>query len=125
MVSPTRAAPLEGRSSWLAIAAIIVAMLVFDAWLVYGGRSPGKIAGSLSESPILTLHAGQTSTFGPGRMDEGSVIACQNNGLTVAAAVPGRGKVASQHLEPATGAGGVTIAIVHRGDDSVTIRCSR
>jgi hypothetical protein len=125
MVSPTRASPLEGRSSWLAIAAIVVAMLAFDAWLVYGGRSPGKIAGSSTESPILTLHAGQTSTFKPGRMDEGSVIACQNSGLTVSAAVPGRGKVASQHLEPATGPGGATITIVHRSDDSVTARCSR
>jgi hypothetical protein len=58
-------------------------------------------------------------------MDEGSVIACQNEGLTVVAAVPARGHTSSQHVEPTVGISGVTIRIVHRSDDSVTARCSR
>ncbi len=124
MVSPTRAAPSEGWSSWLAIAGIVVAILGFDAWLVFGGKSPGPVAGSLSETPILTLHVGQTSTFKPGRMDEGSVIACENNGLTVAGAVPARGHASSQFIAPTVSISGVTIRIVHRSDDSVTARCS-
>jgi hypothetical protein len=125
MVSSTRVAPWEGWSSWLAIAAIVLAMLGFAAWIVFGGTSPGRIGGSLSESPLLTLQAGQTSTFKPGRMDEGSVIACQGSGLTVAAAVPARGHAVSQHVEPTVGIFGVTITVVHRADDSVSARCSR
>ena len=125
MVSSTRAARSEGWSSWLAVAAIVFAMLGFEAWVVFGGTSPGRVPGSLSESPIVTLQAGRTCTFRPGRLDEGSVIACQNNGLTVAAAVPARGHAVSQHVEPTVGIFGVTIAIVHRADDSVSSRCSR
>jgi hypothetical protein len=125
MLSPTRAAPSEGWSSWLAIAGIVVAMLGFDAWVVLGGKSPGRVPGSLSESPILTLQAGQTSFFKPGRMDEGSVIACQNDGLTVAAAVPAPGHARSRHVEPPLGISGATITVVHRADDSVSARCSR
>lgn len=125
MVSSTRPAPSEGWSSWLAIAAIVLAMLGFAAWIVFGGTSPGRVAGSLSETPIVTLQVGRTSTFKPGRMDEGSVIACQDDGLTVAAAVPVRGHVASRHVEPTVGISGVTITVVHRADDSVSARCSR
>jgi hypothetical protein len=125
MVSSPRIAPSEGRSSWLAVGGIVLAMLGFEAWIVFGGTSPGRIPGSLDASPIVTLQVGRTSTFRPGRMDEGSVIACQNNGLTVAAAVPARGHAVSQHVEPTVGISGATIAIVHRADDSVSARCSR
>jgi hypothetical protein len=124
MVSSVRAAAPEGRSSWLAVAAIVLSMLAFEAWIVFGGTSPGRIPGSLSESPILTLQVGRTSTFKPGRMDEGSVLACQNSGLTVAAAVPSRGHAVSRHVEPTVGVVGVTITVAHRADGSVSVRCS-
>jgi hypothetical protein len=125
MVSSARPASTEGRSSWLAIAAMVLAMLAFTAWLALGGRSPGRVPGSLSEGAFLSLHAGQSSTFRPGRMDEGTLIACENSGLRVLAAVPARGKLASRRLFAPTGPGQVTLRIAHRSDDSVRIVCSR
>jgi hypothetical protein len=125
MVSPARPASTEGRSSWLAIAAIVLATLAFTAWLTLGGRSPGRVPGSLSEGAFLNLHAGQSGTFLPGRMDEGTLIACENGGLRVLAAVPARGKLASRHLFAPIGAGEVRLRIAHRSDDSVRIVCSR
>jgi hypothetical protein len=125
MLSPSRLAPWEGWRSWLAIAGIVVAILGFEAWIVFGGTSPGGIAGSLSETAVLTLRIGQTSNFGPGRMDEGSVVSCENAGLVVSAAVPPRGRTTSHFIPPTVGISGVTIRIVHRNDDAVTVRCSR
>lgn len=125
MVSPARPASTEGRSSWLAIAAIVLATLAFEGWLTLGGRSPGRVPGSLSEAAFLDLHAGQSSTFRPGRMDEGTLIACESGGLRVLVAVPGRGKLASRRLFAPTGLGQVTLKVAHRSDDSVRIVCSR
>jgi hypothetical protein len=123
VVSPARPAAFEGRSSWLAIAALVAVILGFEAWLAWGGTSPGKVPGSLSTSAFLNLVSGQTSTFRPGRVDEGSVISCTSNGLRVAAAVPARGRFVSRHLHPAYGSIGADLGIVHRSNNSVTARC--
>lgn len=119
-----RSAPVEPRSSWYAVAALVLAMLAYTGWLTLGGTSPGRIPGSWSASPILTVVGGQRGTFRPGRMDEGSVIACTNSGLQISAAVPARGRFVEQHVDSPLGRAGATIAIVHRTDGSVSYRCT-
>lgn len=123
MVSAGRPAPNEGWSSWLAVAALAALLLVVEAWIAWGGTSPGRVPGSLSETPVLELVAGQSRRFDPGRIDEGSVIACSNNGITVSAAVPRRLRFVSRHLDAVAGLG-VTIEVVHRSDGSVRVRCT-
>lgn len=105
------------------IAALAGLLILFEGWIVWGGASPGRVRGSLSETPVLELVAGQGRRFAPGRIDEGSVIACSNNGITVSAAVPPRRRFVSRHLDAVSGFG-VTIAVAHRGDGSVRVRCT-
>jgi len=114
----------EGLSSWLAIAAIVLAALAFDAWVTLGGRSPGRVAGSLSETERLTLEGGQHRTFAPGRAPEGTVFACVNAGLRVAARVPPPGHTLHLSIPPPAGRFGATLAIATRPDGSVRIACT-
>jgi len=116
---------VEGRSTWFAVAAIVLLTLLAPMWIAYGGTSPGPIEGSSLGAPIYLFELGQQRTFAPGRMDEGSVLACQANGLTVSAAVPASGRSVSAHQDPAGGGYGVTTRISHLADDRVVIRCTR
>ena len=124
MVSSLDRAPAEGRSSWIAVGAIVLLTLLAPMWIAFGGTSPGVIEGSTLGSPIVILPRGEQKTFAPGRMDEGSVLACQASGLTVSAAVPAAGRSVAVHQDPVTGFG-VTTRIFHLADDRVRLRCTR
>jgi hypothetical protein len=123
MAPSVRSAPVEARSTWLGVLAIVLAILAFDAWLTLGGASPGKVGGSLSESPILSMYGGQTKVFKPGRLDEGSVIACSNEGIVVSAAVPQQGRHVTAHIDSPTGNTHADLKIDHRSDGSVRLVC--
>ena len=124
MVSSVDRMPAEGRSSWIMVVVIVLLTLLPPLWIAFGGTSPGVIPGSSLGAPIFTFEQGQQRTFAPGRMDEGSVLACQANGLTVSAAVPAAGHSVSAHQNPQTGYG-VTTRISHLADDRVVVRCTR
>ena len=116
--------PTEGVSSWLAIAAVALAFLVFDLWVVYGGASPGMVPGALTAEAAVTLGGGTTRRFAPGRMAEGTVIACVSDGLRIKARVPARGRSVETHMDAAY-TGGATIHIGTLVDGSVVARCTR
>jgi len=114
----------EGLASWLAIAAVLAVLLVVDAWVVFGGRSPGKVAGSLSETGLVELEGGQRRVFAPASAPAGTVLACVHAGLRVAGRVPAPGRTFRVHLPPPDGPGGATLTIATRADGSVHVRCS-
>lgn len=124
MVSSVDRMPAEGRSSWVMVVVIVLLTLLPPMWIAFGGTSPGAIPGSSVGAAIYTFQTGQHRLFAPGRMDEGSVLACQANGLTVSAAVPAAGRSIAVHQEPVTGYG-VTTRISHLADNSVLVRCTR
>ncbi len=122
MVSSTPRLPAEGRSSWLAVGVLVLAMLAFDAWVVWAGRSPGRVPGSVSETVFLVLRGGHERTWAPGRLDEGTGVQCVHRGLDVVAKVPAAGRTVTRSVESAS-AGRLTLVLAHRADGSVRARC--
>jgi hypothetical protein len=124
METSARSGPTEGRSSWIAIAALLLALLVFDAWVTLAGRSPGRIPGSLSETALVELEGGQTQTFAASAAPEGTVFACVHAGLRVAGRVPAPGRRVRRVLVPPQGSGRATLTIVTRAEGSVRVGCT-
>ncbi len=124
MLSSAGSAPTEGRSSWLAVAVLVLAILAFDAWVVWAGPSPGRIAGNPSAGVPFAFRIGYDRVYAPGRMVEGTPAACKGGGAVVTATVPPAGQTLSRHADARSGRG-VTIVLAHRRDDSVRIRCLR
>ena len=112
----------EGRTTWLAIAALLAAILAFDGWLVLAQPSPGKIPGSLSEVAVRGFDGGHHAVYAPGDVREGDVFSCTTRGLRVAARVPAPGRTAQQHIDSPE-RGGATITIATRRDGSVYVGC--
>jgi hypothetical protein len=119
-----RPAPAEGRSTWLGVAAIAAAFLVFALWVVFAGTSPGKIAGSFTAEAALTLEAGQSRHFAADAMATGTVVACISDGLRVKAYVPPPGRSLKTHVDSAYG-GGATIRVRTLSGGSVVVGCTR
>jgi hypothetical protein len=118
-----RPGPTEGRSSWIAIAALLAALLVFDGWVTLAGRSPGRVPGSLSATALVELEGGQTRTFAPAAAPEGTVLACVHAGLRVAARVPAPGRSVRRVLVPPQGSGRATLTIATAVDGTVRVGC--
>jgi hypothetical protein len=112
----------EGRTTWLAIAALLAAILGFDGWLVLARPSPGKIQGSLSEVAVRGFEGGHHALYAPGEVREGDVFSCTNRGLRVAARVPAPGRTARQRIASPK-RGGASITIATRRDGSVYVGC--
>jgi hypothetical protein len=119
-----RPAPAEGRSTWLAVAAIAAVFLVFALWVVFAGSSPGKVAGSFTADAAQTLEAGQRRRFAPAAMATGTVVACISDGLRVKAYVPPPGRSVKTHVDAAYG-GGATIRVRTLSGGSVVVSCTR
>ncbi|HET7572099.1 MAG TPA: hypothetical protein VFJ77_05445 [Gaiellaceae bacterium] len=112
----------EGGTTWLAVAALVAAILLFDAWVVLAGDSPGPVPGSLSEVAVRGFEGGQHAVFAPGRLKQGDVFSCTNSGLRVAARVPPPGETARQHVD-ATTRGGATITVATGRNGWVRVAC--
>jgi hypothetical protein len=123
VVSSARPAPREGRSSWLAIAALAVVFLAFDLWIVLGGTSPGKVPGSLTAEAAATINGSQPLfRFAPNTLPQGALIACVTNGLRIEAPVPAPGRTSEAHAD-GVAHGGATIRVLTLPSGAVRARC--